>query len=1406
MGIMAIGWIIFLSTLFIQTLSAPSACIESCNTYHTSYQNHRTSSGTSSGTSQFQDHASLVQSSTNLNHHDYARPGNWTEHNQYSTDGGHGKVHEERGQYVEGSKKVRYYKKNFTSSYGNMNGMDAREFDELRNRHRYDSMRIPSNQHFDSQNTQIGQTVQGREQRMHSQQTQSSSTRIDSRNERLEDFGEYHGQSQINQRIPIVDSQTIETQHRIGDSPSNWSRVDSYKTDGGHGRVFEEEGQYITGPKKVRYYKKNYTSSYGTSSVPQTNIGSTTLNELHREMERNLHKELDNMRKEFHQTSSVGHTASTHTDTVGLAQETVNLSDLQTAESDNNYRQQLSYGHVPSTGTVHHYTDQQHRETITDTRQRLPYVYPTANTYGSNNQRTYESRETYTSHVRPSHQPSQSLSSYIQVPDIHGTHSSYQTNLHNTHSRGSSHVIDESQRREIIGTHQSSVAQNELLTGSSQHAYNSNPSYGTHPSRIGETRHYEERWSTSGHTGGNLAPEHIGHLTDRAHYDRIAYNEHRGRYHGTHQGYDTRARTSESYNSAHRTNTEQLVTGSLNLGHAAHGADCTEETQHYQQETRYHRKYKRDDHHGRYDAQPNQAFSQKLQQIKDMQQIEDLPQQSEQFTQQTANQSAFKESNINNQHLEDLTQQTQQSDSIQQSDKLEFGQETVDDQYINQHNLEDLTQQSEQQIEGEFEFGQQTVGNQQHVEDLTQQNDQHTQQVEKFDDFTVNDQHINNHHLEDLTQQSEQHTQQIEGEFEFGQETIANQQHLEDLTQQNEQHTQQVEKFDDFMQQTSGKLEFGQQTINDQYINNHHLKDLTRQNEFTQQTENQFKLGQQTVNNQNSQYLMQKVEHPAQQTAKSDDLIQRTTGTFEFGQRTLDDHHPKNLIQKDKFIQQTGSQLKFGQHTIDNQYSDDLTQQKNEQFTQGFDDFTQQKSGKLEFGQQVQPIDKSTRLINHFEKFGQQNEHLTQQTGKFDEFTQQTMGRLEFEQESQEFDKPKIRNQYLKDFAQQDKDLNQQTEGLEQWQLQQTSQKMDLNHHFTQQSNYDQSTTDIIKPASKPRLRQRHEKHNSTSQYIDGTHANLNVFKVTDADNNHKEIIQHINHAQHYNTNGRLEILNQQSQRSSVFDNQKENMDRLHWVHKSNDATVGLQWHYTYHPSDLTNVQGEHDSYYPHRNINSQQTEDLQQQSRPFDFNQQETQHTFENAHLNLYDPQLSQHNKNNQQSEAIQQIEISHFNNQQNQNLKETSLGVIPLQHNQDIQQTTELDKQSQSTTQTEYKLEPRILQAYGGGPYDKSRNEDIYNKVTINPSATLPPIYGEDPWDVREKPRYIIPWTAVNTNSKPNSKPKAITTTEMIETTTQMIQTTSEEATPSFWNRLSHKISNTYDKAKEKAKEIFG
>jgi len=384
---------------------------------------------------------------------------------------------------------------------------------------------------------------------------------------------------------------------------------------------------------------------------------------------------------------------------------------------------------------------------------------------------------------------------------------------------------------------------------------------------------------------------------------------------------------------------------------------------------------------------------------------------------------------------------------------------------------------------------------------------------------------------------------------------------------------------------------------------------------------------------------------------------------------------------------------------------------------------------------------------------------------------------------------------------------NEQSE----WKLEQMSQKTDFDQDFTQQTDQDQQVTIGIKPAPKPKPRQRYPKHDSIPSHTDETDTNPDdIFKPIEvnpeADIDNGRIIQHNSRITYPRSNHHTSRnLHSQTQGSSVFDNQKENMDRLHWVHKSNDATIGSQWHYTYHPSDLTNVEGSHDNYYPRHNVNSmsQQTENVQE-SNPFQFNQQETQdkHTFEDRHQNSYISQSSQA-QHDQQSGSSQQTETSHFDNQFNQNSEQIPSRVIPLQHKENSQLTSEQDKQSTPTTgQTENKIDSRILQAYGGGPYDASRSDDFYNRVRPNPSVTLPPMNGDDPWDIREKPREgRIPWTWSTARNIPEAIPT--TTTEVAETTTQVIETTSQ---PSFWNKLGHKITSTYDKAKEKAKEIFG
>ncbi|XP_050447659.1 uncharacterized protein LOC126849661 isoform X2 [Cataglyphis hispanica] len=1378
MRIMAIRQIVILSALFAQTLTAPSGCIESCDFYRTSYQSrHATLGG-------YQDHAGLVQGSTNLNNYDYTRPGNWTERNQYNTDSGHGKVHEERGQYVEGSKRVRYYKKNFTSSYGTGN-VDGET--ELSGQHRYDSLHIPSNQHFESQvGTQLGQvTKESGYSRMHSQQ---SSTRIDSKSERLEDFGEYGGHSQQHG----VNIQTVET------TPENWSRVDSHRTDGGHGRVFEEEGQYVSGPKKVRYYKKNYTSSYSTSG----DAVSPTLNKLHSELQKNVHEELEKLRQDFHH-----HTAST----TGLAQEAVHSfhsNDLQTAESENSYgQQQLSgYRRIPSIETVRHYTDQQQTEIADTGRQRT--VYPIPTTYDTESQRTYQGHETYVSRAHPIPQSNPlSLSYPVQV-----TGGNYQSA---SYSHLGGRQVDEIQRSEISGVHQSGVAQNRLLT---ERVYNPNPTYSVYPGRRDETRHYqEEHWqSSSSHNGGNLAPERSADLTShgigsRAHYDRDAYNEQRGRYHSTAHGYDSRV--GSSYSSGYGTGStgQQLVAAgsSLDLGRG-HNADCTEEShQHYQHESRYHRKYKRD-------VQQNQEFEPDSKQWDlthaSNQQSEDFTQHDEDFTQQTEGQLEFGQQTVDDQHLNDFTEQSEQAQQTQgsnhftqTSDKVNFGQHIVGDKH-----LDDLTQQNEQftqETEGQLEFGQQTVDNQhltQHSEQFSQQeSNDHTQQTSKLE---FGQQIIGNQRLEDLTQQNEQFTQETEDQLEFGQQTVDNQH----LTQHNEQLMQQ--DYDDLSQQ-SGKLEFGQQTVSNQHLEN--LKQQTEQfeiagsDDYTQQTVGKLEFGQQTDDTQ------QQTEHFVQRATRSEDLTQQTSnGKLEFGQQTINNQQLEDSTQQ--IIGKLKLQSTDKPTNPKNQHLEEFDSEDFSQHTSGHDDFTQHTMGQLEFGQQQS---NNPKIGQYSEDFTQPNEDLTQHVGGFDDFTQQ--GRLEYGQQreqSQKLSWPEYNTRHSEHFSQQDGwnagDLSQQSyqypsysnnnEQLE-WQ---SGMSQKTEQDFTQQTN-DDDRQFATKPAPKPKPRQRYQKHDSISSHTDGTDTNLDdifepieVNPEADIDNLQEKADQYSSRLTHSRSDHRSNILNAQSQTSSIFDNEKENMDRLHWLHKSNDATVGLQWHYTYHPSDLTNIESSHNSY-PHHNVNSmsQQMEDTQQQqqSRPFDFSQQETQdkHTFEDAHVSQ--TSQAQHNEYNQQLGSFQQTETPHFDSQFNKNSEQTPLRVIPLQN---LQQTS-----MQTTEQTEHKIESRILEAYGGGPYDASRNDDIYRRVTPNPSATLPPLAGEDPWDIREKPKEIIPWTVANTLPVANtSNVRDATTTEKTEITTQITEDMTVEAPPSFWSRLGHKITRTYDKAKEKAKEYFG
>lgn len=262
--------ILILSTLFVQILSAPNGCLNACGTYR-SHNTYETSSGyneqggltKTTGNLEDLSQISTTGLESSLTNLDYSRPGNWTEQNQYGTDGGRGKVYEEHGQYVKGPKRVRFFKKNYTSTYnsGNIGGLESANRENLNTYSNYDSMQNRGIDHTlrsgerlnDLENVDRRSTYSA----LYGQQTQQSGRRVGSQSEKLEDFGEY-GNTQVAQHgISGFNSQTAqEFEEPNSSKPGNWSNVDTYRTDGGHGKVFEEQGQYVTGPKRVRYYKK----------------------------------------------------------------------------------------------------------------------------------------------------------------------------------------------------------------------------------------------------------------------------------------------------------------------------------------------------------------------------------------------------------------------------------------------------------------------------------------------------------------------------------------------------------------------------------------------------------------------------------------------------------------------------------------------------------------------------------------------------------------------------------------------------------------------------------------------------------------------------------------------------------------------------------------------------------------------------------------------------------------------------------------------------------------------------------------------------------------------------------------------------------------------------------------------
>ncbi|XP_031832451.2 uncharacterized protein LOC116426922 isoform X2 [Nomia melanderi] len=1363
---MVIQRIVILSLLTTQVLCAPSGCITSCNTYGDHFETQ------SSGIQSYRD---LTQTASQLQGPAYSKPGTWSEHNEYNIN--NGKVHEERGQFTNGHKTIRYYKKNYSSHDTNYpSNTRLSDIEELNNNYRQ-GIYVPNSEDVsNSQRTynQVGNSELVAQQhgynRIQSQQrTQSAIRRTNTQSENLEDFGEYSGNSQvIQQGTSNINTHATDQPSFTNTQSGNWSKVDSYKTDGGHGRVFEEEGQYMSGPKKVQYYKRNYTSSYGSSNgLPVSGITKIGMDNLHKEIE-NLHKE---MGKAYNHISTTRDVQSSNT-----MQTNINTNnDLDTDNiyniNNNAYRGRSQYGSNLSAlqRNEQHYTD--------TASEHSSHRNPSQNIYGTSSYNMYERREGHVSNVQPSTQYINPTSGYTNV--ITTGNSGYNKNTYNEESM--------LQQTERLGAHQSTLGRNQMAGDNlQQNLYNEHRLSALNtPGRVSQ---YKEQWSSS-HARETSEPHYTSDISQ--------ISEQNAQYNSRYRG--------GNFNYAHQTQLGKLTTGAHDLSHLGSHADCTHGIdQHTHTNSQYHSIYKRN--------------------ANDENKFDDLTQQTSEkleFGQQSQQTHQPWRPGSDSQHSEDMTQQTDEFDDLTQqtSGKLEFGQQS---QYPFQHwtsgsanqHSEDMTQQTgefddlTQQTSGKLEFGQQSQQTHQpwrpgsanqHSEDLTQQTgefDDLTQQTSGKLEFGQQSQQTHqpwrpgsaNQHSEDMTQQTSEFddlTQQTSGKLEFGQQSQQGHQPWRpgSANQHSEDMTQQTGEFDDLTQQTSGKLEFGQQS---QYPFQHwtsgsanqHSEDMTQQtgefDDLTQQTSGKLEFGEQSQQghqpwrpgsaNQHSQDM-------TQQTGEFDDLTQQTSGKFEFGQQSQypfqhwtsgsTNQHSEDLTQQtgefDDLTQQTSGKLEFGQQSQQthqpwrpgsgNQHSEDMTQQTGE-----FDDLTQQTSGKLEFGQQSQQGHQPWRPGSA----NQHSEDMTQQTGEFDDLTQQTSGKLEFGQQSQDI------SQHWKS-----ENVNQDSVDLSQ---QSSVGPIHAQHSYEPQvSGIDKSTPNehvsrapLPKPAGKPRPRSRYSRVGSV---ISLPVENQNAVNEDKSIDKVPELPPKVVTEAAMGATGHQDIRGDQNVGTSM-DNDKT----------LNQQTEGLQWHYTYHPSDRRPFVQQTDE---------KNKEDLQQQSSNPDvyhtqdnLDQQEAQNKY--IFENLYQQSS---NAGEEQSKIYQQ------NDKETDNIQTES----KLEYSQPTLNEPEGEQKQVGSSGSQFHLEPRILQAYGGGPYDSFHDNDMYNGVTAKPSATLPPISSADPWDIRDKPKEVA---VPNYEATAPPMPVVPLSPDINEPTPP----------PTFWARIGNKITNTFDKAKEKARNIFG
>nr|XP_046491168.1 uncharacterized protein LOC124223360 isoform X4 [Neodiprion pinetum] len=1045
---------VFVISLFVESFSAPNGCIR-CVTSDTTggYQTQSgwvNSNNLSQRSANLEDLTQQVEGELGGPHNqlafDNTRPGNWRDVKQYRTADGHGRVYEEQGQQVQGPVRVRYYKKNFTSSYssGNPGGFEVPSLSGFDSDNiRYGSQSANQGSFGQEQNSAYDQSAI-RENSYASQGSLHSANQFSSQDERLGSQQRRVTSSQFGENTSGFNSRS--TQQGLSEQeslrPGNWTTANTYKTDGGNGRVYEERGQVVTGPQKIRFYRKNYTSTYSSDGgIPNLISGTDGATTFEREVQQ-LQKQIDSMGREVHQTGQ-------HFSNSDYAQQTSrNYGQSSPTVDRTNFR------HVSTTGNY----GSQNYDNLGLNSQQIRH-----GAYDSENQRVYQTGSSINRQIESGNQRGQTyghMTGRYDNTNGHGAGGVQRPIYPESNTRQTQRqYLSQSEQEEYIRNHGSqSWNQDQVSTGNlnreQQIHHSSSHNAGTGPGRI---QHYDQFQTTS--SSSSQYPN-IDRRNLQADSNRETQQTH---------GVSQDKTVGNNYHRNYRIQSGRLSTQGIDLGRLAHGPDCVDTASGHTsyEQSQYHTQYRRNTED--FDQQTqhiNQHTEDLTQQTEDLtQQIEDLTQQTQDLTQQT--EDLTQQTQDLTQQTEDLTQQTQDltqqtEDFSQQSQGVieQSGDLTQQTQDLTQQ-TEDLTQQTQDLTQQTEDFSQQSQGVIEQSGDLTQQTQDLTQQTEDLTQQT-----------QDLTQQTEDFSQQSQGVIEqsgdLTQQTQDLTQQTEDLTQQTQDLTQQTE---DFSQQSQGVIEQSGDLTQQTEDLAQQTQDLTQQTEdltqqtqdftqqtddftqqsqdFTQQTE---ELPQQTQGYiQQSQDLTQQIEDLPQQTEgfiaesgnlgqQAEDLTQQTVDVTQSLQpesgHSIDVGEPNYVPHVSNF--KDVHELFFDHEKEDNR------RQQIEKISPQEEDLTQQTQ---DLNQETEDLTQQTQdLTQQTEDFNQQSQDLTQET---EDLSQQiTGGNSDFGQQT---------NWGLDHFQvgdSQAEDLNQRTQGLTQETEDLSQQITGGNSDFGQQTNW----------------------------------------------------------------------------------------------------------------------------------------------------------------------------------------------------------------------------------------------------------------------------------------------------------------------------------------------------------------